>query len=51
MKNLYEDAIKDELLARYLRTKEQLSGRLPEREFFFGVLCKLRNQIYEGHHC
>ena len=44
VKNLYEDAIKDELLARYLPTKEQLSGRLPEREFFFGLLCTLRNQ-------
>jgi hypothetical protein len=42
--NLCEDAIKDELLARYLPTKEQLSGRLPEREFFFGLLCTLRNQ-------
>ena len=44
VKNYYEDAIKVELLARYLPTKEQLSGRLPEREFFFGVLCTLRNQ-------
>ena len=44
VKNLYKDAIKDEMLARYLPTKEQLSGRLPEREFFFGLLCTLRNQ-------
>ena len=44
VKNIYEDAMKDELLARYLPTKEQLSGRLPEREFFFGLLCTLRNQ-------
>jgi len=44
VKNLYEDAIKDELFARYLPTKEQLSGRLPEREFCFGLLCTLRNQ-------
>jgi len=36
VKNLYEDAIKDEILAKYLPTKEQLSGRLPERSFFFG---------------
>ena len=34
----------DELLAKYLPTKEQLSGRLPERGFFFGLLCTLRNQ-------
>ena len=29
VKNLYGDAMKDELLAKYLPTKEQLSGRLP----------------------
>ncbi len=44
VKNLYEDAMKDELLVKYLPTKEQLSGRLPEREFFFGLMCTLRNQ-------
>ena len=44
VKNLYQDAMKDELLAKYLPTKEQLSGRLPERGFFFGLLCTLRNQ-------
>ena len=44
VKNLYEDAIKDEILAKYLPSKEQLAGRLPEREFFFGLLCTLRNQ-------
>ena len=36
--------MKDELLAKYLPSKEQLGGRLPERDFFFGVLCTLRNQ-------
>jgi hypothetical protein len=35
VKNLYVDAMKDELLAKYLPTKEQLSDRLPERGFFF----------------
>ena len=44
VKNLYEDAMKDELLMKYLPTREQLSGRLPERDFFFGLLCTLRNQ-------
>ena len=44
VKNLYEDALKDELLVKYLPSKEQLSGRLPERDFFFGLLCTLRNQ-------
>jgi hypothetical protein len=43
VKNLYDDAMKDELLRKYLPTQEQLSGRLPEREFFFGVICTLRN--------
>jgi hypothetical protein len=37
--------MKDELLAKYLPTKEQLSGRLPERGFFFGLLCTLRKDI------
>jgi hypothetical protein len=44
VKNLYQDAMKDELLAKYLSTKDQLSGRLSERGFFFGLLCTLRNQ-------
>ncbi len=44
VKNLYEDAMKDELLVKYLPRKEQLSGRLPERDFFFGLMCTLRNQ-------
>ena len=44
VKNLYEDAMKDELLVKYLPTKEQLSGRLPERGFFFGLLCTLRHE-------
>jgi hypothetical protein len=44
VKNLYEDAMKDELLVKYLPTKKQLSGRLPERDFFFGLMCTLRNQ-------
>ena len=44
VKNLYQDAMKDELLAKYLPTKEQLTGRLPDRGFFFGLLCTLRNQ-------
>ena len=42
VKNLYDDALKDPVLCKYLPTKEQLSNKLPEREFFFGVLCSLR---------
>ena len=44
VKNLYEDAMRDPALAKYLPSKEQLSNKLPEREFFFGVLCTLRKQ-------
>jgi hypothetical protein len=44
VKNLYEDAMKDQVLCKYLPNKDQLSNKLPEREFFFGVLCTLRKQ-------
>jgi hypothetical protein len=44
VKNLYEDSMKDELLVKYLPIKEQLSGRLPEKDLFFGLMCTLRNQ-------
>ena len=47
MKNLYEDAMRDAVLSKYLPTKEQLSNKLPEREFFFGVLCTLRKQYMQ----
>ena len=48
MKNLYEDAMKDELLVKYLQSKEQLSGRLPERDFFFGLMCTMPNQYMKN---
>jgi hypothetical protein len=44
VKNLYPDAMKDPLLKKYLPDPDQLSGKLPERDFFFGILCTLRNQ-------
>jgi hypothetical protein len=44
VKNLYSDAIKDPALAKYLPDPSQLSGKLPERDFFFGILCTLKNQ-------
>ena len=47
VKNLYEDAMKDAELRKYLPSKEQLSNKLPEREFFFGVLCTLRKQYMQ----
>lgn len=43
VKNLYEDAMLDPVLSKYLPSKEQLSGKLPEREFFFGVMSTLKN--------
>ena len=44
VKDLYEDAMMDHVLTKYLPTKEQLSNKLPEREFFFGIMCTLRKQ-------
>ena len=51
---MYNDAVADPVLSKYLPSKEQLSGKLPERDFFFGVLSTLRNQymrdvIAEAH--
>jgi len=42
VKNLYDDAMRDPVLSKYLPSKEQLSNKLPEREFFFGILCTLK---------
>ena len=44
VKNMYDDAMADEVLNQYLPTKEQLAGRLPEREFFFGIVGTMGNQ-------
>jgi hypothetical protein len=44
VKNLYKDALGDPLLVKYLPSPEQLSGKLPERDFFFGILCTLKQQ-------
>ena len=44
VKNLYKDSMKDEVLSKYLPSTEQLSGRLPEKDFFYGVICTLRKQ-------
>ena len=54
VKNLYPDAFQDAELAKYLPSQEQLSGKLPERDYFFGILCTLRRQymtdiIEEAH--
>lgn len=42
VKNLYPDAMEDLQLKKYLPNPEQLSGKLPEKDFFFGVLCTLK---------
>ena len=42
VKNLYNDAMKDELVKDYLPELEQNSNRIPERDFFFGILNSLR---------
>ena len=44
VKNMFPDALQDAVLAKYLPSKEQLSDRLPERSFFFGVLGTLKRQ-------
>ena len=44
VKNMYDDAMKDDVLMKYLPSKKQLSNKLPERDFFFGVLATLRRQ-------
>ena len=42
MKNLYDDAINTPILKDYLPSPEMLSNRLPEREYFFGILATLK---------
>jgi len=44
VKNLYDDAMADPVVQNYLPSKQQLSNKLPERDFFFGIMCTLRNQ-------
>jgi hypothetical protein len=42
VKSLYEDALADDTLKMYLPSKRQLSNKLPEREFFFGLVGTLK---------
>ena len=42
VKNLYADAMNDQLVKDYLPDLEQNSNRYPERDFFFGILGTLR---------
>lgn len=46
--------MQDPAVNKYLPSREQLSGKLPERDFFFGILCTLKNgymkeMIAEAH--
>ena len=50
VKNLYEDAMKDEVLAKYLPTKEQLSGRLPLTRILLRAAVHTAEPVHEGHH-
>lgn len=47
VKNMYADAMQDEVLKDYLPSKQQLSNKLPERHFFFGVVATLRRQYMQ----
>ena len=54
MKSMFPDALTDPVLAKYLPSRAQLSDRLPEKEFFFGVMSTLKRQymadvIAEAH--
>jgi hypothetical protein len=42
VKSLYSDALADDTLKMYLPSKKQVSNKLPEREFFFGVIGTLK---------
>ncbi len=44
VKNLFDDALLDPVLQKYLPSKKQVSNKLPEREFFFGVLSTMKRQ-------
>jgi hypothetical protein len=44
VKNMYDDAMGDETLVNYLPSKKQLSGKLPERHFFFAIISTLKRQ-------
>jgi hypothetical protein len=48
VKNLYDDAMKDEELRLYLPEHDHLSSKLPERDFFFGVLGTVRPEYLKS---
>lgn len=54
VKNLYADALNDPDVGIYLPELEMNSNRLPERDFFFGILGTIKphylKQIIEDAH-
>jgi len=44
IKDMYPEAMGDEEVARYLPSIPDQSTKLPEREFFFGVLATIRGE-------
>jgi len=45
VKDMYKDAMEDPEVAKYLPSIPDLSNKLPEREFFFGVLATIRGEF------
>jgi len=54
VKNLYDDSMLDPDVSLYMPTREQLSNKLPERRFFFGILGTIKpdylSEIIEDAH-
>jgi hypothetical protein len=44
VKNMFEDVMRDPEVSQYLPDKNMLSGKLPERDFFFGVLATIKHE-------
>ena len=42
VKNIYPDAIKDDLIGPYLPNLDQSSNKLPERDYFFAIIGTLK---------
>ena len=47
MKNLYPMAIKDPEIASYLPPLDEKKQRLPERDFFFGIMASIKKDFLE----
>src|SRR3569833_607772 len=54
VKNLYNEAMEDSEISQYLPSLEDNTNKLPERDFFFGILASLKGEylkqiISEAH--